>query len=152
MLTPRHSLFTSLPLMVSPTLVHNHLFSLTHTSSHILPPTGPHYHMLMPGFIHSQALTHSAHPHHMLTHACTDPRGHPHTLTGILSLLLIHSHNPPHVHSHSPHVLSLPDSQDFSLSYLLVSMLLCSVDYISFFSLCVCVCVCVCAHAQLMES
>lgn len=123
--TPRSSLFTPLSLTASPTLGHNHLFFLTHTSSHTLTPTGPHIHILMPVFIHSQILTHSpSTPHNMLTHTFTLISDHPHFLTGTLTLLLIHSHTFHHVHSHTltPRADSLPDSQAFCLSHSLMSM------------------------------
>lgn len=108
LLTPRNSLFTSLPLMVSPTLGHNCLFSLTHMSSHTLTPTGPHYHMLMPVFIHSQAYTLSTSPSHADTHMHRHPwpstYSHWHTFTSAHSLS-----QPPHVHSQTSqtHKLSL---------------------------------------------
>ena len=150
-LTPRNSLLTSLPLTVSPTRGHNRVFSLTHPSSHTLTLAGPHSHGLMPVFTRSRALTHSAHARHTLTHTCTVTRGHPHILTGTLSLLLTHARSLPHVHSQTLTSRTFSPRLTRFLSCILTCehvILLCWVHF--FFSLFFFGCVC--ARTQLLES
>ena len=119
-----------LSLTDSPTLGHNHLFFLTHifTHTHTHRPSHSRPHAC----VHPLTSSYSpSTPHNMLTHTFTLISDHPHFLTGTLTLLLIHSHTLRHAHSHTPHVLTLPDSQAFCLSHSLMSMFFCPFECFS---------------------